>query len=196
MSDAITSRLYHRWSLMRNWALPDHLLFRTQYIRDIDGDIMPPFICWPRNMRALFFGNDRPISDCGTFQLALFFLGNGGSIDTIGDWILSSYILHHCSDRTIRKRIYQLTWIYHTLLEHPSWRFFNVNRRLMCHFNGQVYNYIFYISLFEYISHFIRPIDSFPPLPSCPPGSPLLTHTFSPHPIYFILDSLFLYLYF
>ena len=53
---------------------------------------------------------EKPISDKDTFKLLLFFIGNGGSPDVIGEWIMTSQAC--ASPRTAENKIF----IYHFLL--------------------------------------------------------------------------------
>lgn len=99
-------------------------------------DAFFPLNNWPSHMIKIFW--NKPISDMETFQLFLFFFGNGGSPDVIGRWILSS---QSWADETkYTKRARQLDYIRNNLVSKNNiwfyfdliledWRFLNGNKR-------------------------------------------------------------------
>ncbi len=61
---------------------------RNNLFNIINGDIFYPMTSWPIQFRLKFWS--KPTSDKDTFELFLFFLGNGGSPSITGEWILTS----------------------------------------------------------------------------------------------------------
>jgi len=71
---------------------------RRNLVTLLNGDAFYPLSTWPQDMQQLFW--KKPIWDTDTFELMLFFLGNGCSQHLITEWILPS---HHWT--TIQKGI-------------------------------------------------------------------------------------------
>jgi hypothetical protein len=89
------------------------------------------------NIKLKFWS--KPISDRDTFELVIFFIGNGGSPVTISEWILTSQIwaVQHKMEKRARQLDYILNnkenksnlWFYFDLY-HMDWRFLDGNKRL------------------------------------------------------------------
>ena len=68
----------------------------------------------------------KPISDKETFELFLFFIGNGGSPHTIGEWILTSqaWAKENCK---MEKRARQLDFIFNNRdIKNNVWFYFDL----------------------------------------------------------------------
>jgi hypothetical protein len=116
---------------------------RTLYVQNrnnlfniINGDIFYPMTSWPIQFRLKFWS--KPISDKDTFELFLFFLGNGGSPSITGEWILTSqaWTDQPPGEKRARQLDFILTnreekahhWFYFELF-HNDWRFLNGIKR-------------------------------------------------------------------
>ena len=69
--------------------------YRSNMLRFCDGDGCAPLSRWPPYIRRILFQTIRPIGDRQTFQLMLFFIGNGFPPLKAGKWILTSHT--HCA---------------------------------------------------------------------------------------------------
>lgn len=109
---------------------------RNNLFNIINGDIFYPMTSWPIQFRLKFWS--KPISDKDTFELFLFFLGNGGSPSITGEWILTSqaWTDQHTGEKRARQLDFILTnreakahhWFYFDLF-HNDWRFLNGIKR-------------------------------------------------------------------
>ena len=140
MGEQLNILLLRRWDMMRMWGVERILDYRKQFIYEMDGKVMAPINRWPKNIRMLLF-QQTGLRDVQTFQLALFFIGNGFSTEMVGDLVLTSHALdqRHDSRDLIRKRTAQLVWIDKNTERHPEWRYFDLIDHKILHFNGNVY---------------------------------------------------------
>ena len=102
-------------SELRKMSRSEHMRYRAQMLQAINGDTMPPFLNWPYRMRELFHMRHQRFSNMQVFKLILFFAGNGAWLECLGEWIISSYVLHRSSTKDIEKRIEQLLRIMHKI---------------------------------------------------------------------------------
>ena len=91
----------------------------------IDGDVFFPIAEWPQKYRDMF--ERRPMNDSDTFQIFLFFIGNGGSPHVACEWTLLSQF-HSNDNAAFIKRCGQLKWLIS-----------NVDRKLCTWFTYNMY---------------------------------------------------------
>ena len=108
---------------------------RKELFNLLNGDIFYPISLWPHNIQLKFW--NKPSTDQDTFNLFLFFFGNGCSPNIIFEWILTS---QYWSNNKGNKRARQLDfltcntdnkkniWFYFDLF-HEDWRFVNGEER-------------------------------------------------------------------
>jgi hypothetical protein len=91
---------------------------------------------WPMKMKLKFW--KKPISDNDSFELFLFFIGNGGSPHIITEWILTSQAWAEYGK--MEKRARQLAFIFNSKeakiniwfyfdMYHSDWRFLDGTKR-------------------------------------------------------------------
>lgn len=116
--------------------------YRAGRVRSMNGDEIAPIYLWPQNIRRIFFKQSPPLGDGDTFQLILFFLGNGYSPYRAGTWILTTHGLctWHRRNSMARKRIQQICWIYEKVRNKSNhWRYFDLDTRSIIYFNNEVF---------------------------------------------------------
>ena len=125
--------LYH--SDFQHTTKQQNITKRSSLLQYINGDIFYPINLWPMKLQSIFW--NKPIGDKETFELFLFFIGNGGSPHVIAEWILTSQAW---ADNKMEKRARQLDFIFNNKdnksnvwfyfdLYHKDWRFLNGNKR-------------------------------------------------------------------
>ena len=92
-----------------NTSKQENIFKRHNLFNSINGDIFYPLQIWPCEYVTMFW--KKPISDKETFELFLFFIGNGGSPHTIGEWILTSQAWAKENSK-MEKRARQLDFIF------------------------------------------------------------------------------------
>ena len=109
---------------------------RTELFTSINGDLFYSLKQWPTKMKLKFW--KKPISDNDSFELFLFFIGNGGSPHIIAEWILTSQT---CAEYgKMEKRARQLDLIFNSKeaktniwfyfdMYHSDWRFLDGTKR-------------------------------------------------------------------
>ena len=139
--DQLFRLLCQEWDTLKVKSREQILDIRRHMLRSFNGDEMPSIRLWPRNIRRLLF-KQTALSDSESFQLTLFFLGNGFSPLRVGVWILTLYalIVNHDRERRGRKRCTQIAWIYSQIDNHRQvWRYFDLGDRKILHFDGRIY---------------------------------------------------------
>ena len=134
--------LCHEWDTLKVKSRGEILDIRRGMLTLFNGDEMPSIRLWPRNIRRVIF-KQTPLSDCESFQLTLFFLGNGFSPLRVGVWILTLYALvaNHDRERRGRKRCTQIAWVYSQIESHRQlWRYFDLDDRRIVYFDDRTYN--------------------------------------------------------
>ena len=114
---------------------PLRCIRRHKLFKILDGDAFFPSEIWPLNILIAIWST--PLSDSQTFQLLLFFVGNGAPPHLVFEFILSSY-LHDRSK--ITKRIAQIGWILSKLESKSStWFYYDLQKSHICFLNGLPY---------------------------------------------------------
>ena len=128
------------WDILKVKSRAEIVAIRREMLRTFNGDEMPTLRLWPVNIRRLLF-KQSALSDSETFQLTLFFLGNGFSPLRVGVWVLTGYtLLTQDRDRRGRKRCVQMAWIYSQVEnQRQHWRYFDLEERRIVYFDGRVY---------------------------------------------------------
>ena len=120
--------LYH--TIFQNESKERIIRRRKELLEVLNGDIFYHMNVWPQQYILKFW--NKPISDQETFELFLFFIGNGCSPYIAGEWILLSQ--YWADSRRKEKRARQLDfifdnkdpkagiWFYYDLY-HKDWRF-------------------------------------------------------------------------
>ena len=141
MGEDLKINLLLQWTKMQSWETERVLSYRQNLIHDIDGCMMAPIQCWPENIRKIFALT--PIGDVQSFQIVLFFIGNGFSPYVIGEYIIMSYMVSSDAEknRTTRKRIEQIEWVHNNIDNHKTWRYFDITERKMLLFDGTIYKH-------------------------------------------------------
>ena len=105
------------------WNNPDT---RQQYNihKIINGHAFFPTTAWPIHIQTALI--DNPITDKNTFQLLLFFFGNGCSPQLTFELIYAS----HPTNTKINKRFFQLKWIANNLENKKNIWYYFENRFL------------------------------------------------------------------
>lgn len=100
----------------------------------LNGDVFYPVQVWPKKILSTFW--KKPIGDKDTFQLMLFFLGNGCSPDIITEWIYSSQ--HWASPQKLDKRKRQVSFICNNMdSKGHIWFYFDIHHNEWLYLNGQ-----------------------------------------------------------
>ena len=121
----------------KNTFKQENISKRHNLFNLINGDLFYPLKLWPHKYITMFW--KKPISDRETFELFLFFIGNGGSPQAIAEWILTSQAWTN-ENRKIEKRSRQLDFIFNNKdgksndwfyfdLHHQDYRFLNGIKR-------------------------------------------------------------------
>ena len=119
----------HIWQLSR----PQISNERLSLFRLINGDIFYPIRTWPTETQQLFWR--KPISDTTTFQLMLFFIGNGCPPTITAKWILSSQ--HWATYNKGQKRARQIDFIFNNLNNKSHvWFYYDIHHMKWLYLNG------------------------------------------------------------
>ena len=106
---------------------------RLQLFHLLNGDVFYSIRTWPTHIQELFW--KKPTGDNDSFQLMLFFTGNGCPPDLIAKWILTSQ--HWASHSKGEKRARQVDFIYQNLASKAHiWFYFDIYHGQWLYLNG------------------------------------------------------------
>lgn len=107
---------------------------RLQLFNLLNGDLFYPLNIWPKDIKALFW--KKPIGDCDTFKLLLFFIGNGCSPCIIAEWILTSQ--NWAPQSKGEKRARQIDFVKANLgSKSDRWFYFDIHHEEWLYLSGE-----------------------------------------------------------
>ena len=119
----------HIWQQSRQQLTTE----RLQRFHLLNGDVFYSIRTWPTHIQELFW--KKPTGDNDSFQLMLFFTGNGCPPDLIAKWILTSQ--HWASHSKGEKRARQVDFIYQNLASKAHiWFYFDIYHGQWLYLNG------------------------------------------------------------
>ena len=102
----------------------------------LNGDVFFPITSWPIYIQLIFLNT--PLSDPDTFELLLFFYGNGCPPHICIEYLYTSYFFK--KDK-IPKRYLQIKFICENLLQKSHiWYYFDIHENKYLYLNGQPRN--------------------------------------------------------